>query len=148
MHLHTCSMNGINLETRSNNLYLGVEIQDDLKWRKDIDHATAKANRNLGLLRRNLNRCPETVKEQAYSALLRPHLEYAESSWDPYLKKDILKLKAVQRRAARFMKIEYNLTPGTVTSLYCDLEWDALEKNDAKYSALLSSIRHSTAMSV
>ena len=54
--------------------------------------------------------------------------EIAASSWDPYLKKDILKLEAVQRRAARFVKNEYNRTPGTVTSLYRDLQWDTLAK--------------------
>ena len=125
---HTYSMNGIDLDTRSHNPYLGVELQDDLKWTKHIEQATTKANRNLGFLRRNLRKCPETVKEQAYCALVRPHLEYAAAAWDPYLKKDIGRLEAVQRRAARFVKDEYSRTPGTVTSIYRDLNWDTLEK--------------------
>ena len=62
----------IELETRPHNPYLGVEIQDDLKLNKHIDQCTTKANRNLGFLRRNLSRCPESIKEQAYCALVRP----------------------------------------------------------------------------
>ena len=121
-------MNNINLETRSHNPYLGVEFQDDLKWTKHINQATTKANRNLGFLRRNLYKCPEKVKEQAYCALVRPHLEYASAAWDPYLQKDKTQLEAVQRRAARFVKNEYSREPGTVTSLYRELDWDTLEK--------------------
>ena len=44
-----------------------------------------KANRSLGFLRRNLSSCPEGVKEAAYKALVRPHVEYASSVWDPHL---------------------------------------------------------------
>ena len=31
-----------------------------------------KANRSFGFIRRNLNKHPENVKEQAYRALVRP----------------------------------------------------------------------------
>ncbi len=97
-------MNDIALELRTHNAYLGKELKNDLKWTKHINQTTAKANRGLGFLRRNLSKCPERVKEQAYCALVRPHLEYASAAWDPYLKKDINQLEAVQRRSARFVK--------------------------------------------
>ena len=37
-----------------------------------------KANRSLGVKRRNLSKCPENVKEQAYLTLVRPQLEYVD----------------------------------------------------------------------
>ena len=37
-----------------------------------------KANRSLGVIRRNLSKCPENVKEQAYLTLVRPQLEYVD----------------------------------------------------------------------
>ena len=119
-------MNRIALETRSHNPYLGVEIQEDLKLTRHIDQSTAKTNRNLGFPRPNQRKCHEKVKEQAYCALVRPHLEYAALARDPYSKKDIRKLEAVQRRAVRFVKNENSHTASTVTSIYRELNWDTL----------------------
>ena len=85
-----------------------------------------KANRFLGFLRRNVAKCPEKIKEQAYCAFVRPHLEYASTAWDPHLKKDITQLEVVQRRAARFVKNDYNRDSGT--SIYSDLQWRSLER--------------------
>jgi len=31
-----------------------------------------------------LHSCPERVKAQAYTSLVRPVLEYGSSAWDPY----------------------------------------------------------------
>ena len=73
-------------------------------------------------------KCPEKIKKQTYCAIVRPHLEYASTAWDPHLKKDITQLEAVQRRAARFVKNDYNREPGTGTSIYRDLKWRSLEE--------------------
>ena len=104
----------------------GIFTTRDGKHGKAI--LTTKVNRNLGFLRRNLNKCPKKVKEQVYCDLVRPRLEYAEAAWDPRLKKDILRLESVQMRAARFVKVEYSHTLGTVSTIYHDLNWDTLEK--------------------
>ena len=36
--------------------------------------------------------------------------------------------ESVQRRAARFLKNEYSITPGTVTKILTDMKWPTLEK--------------------
>ena len=38
--------------------YLGVTICSDLPWSKHVHNMTVKASSTLGLLRRNLSRCP------------------------------------------------------------------------------------------
>ena len=58
----------------------------------------------LGFIRRNIGRCPESIKETLYTAMVRPHLEYASGAWNPHLKKDINKLENIQRKASRFVK--------------------------------------------
>ena len=48
------------------NKYLGVELSSDLNWDVHIAGIIGKACRYLGFMRRNLDKCPEKVKEQAY----------------------------------------------------------------------------------
>jgi hypothetical protein len=50
-------------------------------------------------------------------ALVRPHLEYSSSVWDPHWKKDINRVEIVQHRAARFVTNNYNYHPGPMTSI-------------------------------
>ena len=45
-----------------------------------------------------------------YTSLVRPHLEYANTVWSPYLAKDIRDLEAVQRRASKLVPSLKNLS--------------------------------------
>ena len=60
------------MEAVDHHKYLGVELSRDLNWDVHIAGMIGKANRSVGFKRRNLNKCPENVKEQAYLALVRP----------------------------------------------------------------------------
>ena len=87
--------------------YLGVTISSDLRWHNNISCISIKATRTLNFVRRNIYGCTPSAKALAYTALVRPHLEYAASAWDPYLAMDISHLERVQRRAARFACSDY-----------------------------------------
>jgi hypothetical protein len=76
--------------------YLGLTLTSDLKWNKHINNITKKANSILGLIRRNLRIGSKTIKTQAYQALVRPHLEYASTVWDPHTQANIKRLEMVQ----------------------------------------------------
>ena len=62
-----------------------------------------KATNLLNLCRRNLHMCPKDAKNSAYNMIVRPHLEYASTCWNPYTKLNIDKLEAAQRRDERFL---------------------------------------------
>ena len=66
-------------------------------WSHHINSITTRANKTLGLLRRNLNSCSPYIKNVAYKPLVRPQLEYFSQIWDPYEKGDILSPEKVQR---------------------------------------------------
>ena len=89
------------------NLYLGVLLSDDAKWGEHINKVSKKTNSTLAFLCRNLRYCPSKLKELAYNSLVRSTLEYSSTVWDPHLVKDIMKLKAVQRRAAHFVVVDF-----------------------------------------
>jgi len=66
--------------------------------------------------------CSQKAKNLAYLSLVRPNLEYAAATWDPYMAKDIQQLKRVQRRADRFVKKDYRRTT-FVIGLLDELGW-------------------------
>ena len=124
-------LHGHKLEKVENAKYLGVTLQNNMKFDVHIDNICTKANRMLGMLRRNLRSAPELTKESGYKSLVRPVLEYACSVWDPHTAKDINKIEAVQRRAARFVKSKYK-KEDSVSSMIKDLKWNTLEQRRKK----------------
>ena len=111
--------------------YLGLQLSDDLRWDTHINHATSKAGKVLGVIRRNLTHCPSRVKATCYKALVRPHLEYSATVWDPYTTKGIQAVEAVQRRAARVTLNDYQRT-SSVTQMLNDLQWPLLSERRRK----------------
>ena len=107
--------------------YLKVELLSTLDWSHHIDNKDNKANQTLGFLRRNLSNCPGSIKELAYKALVRPHLEYASQVWDQRMDKHISGIEAVRQRSAQFVKDCWEWTPGTVTNFFNDLDWPPLQ---------------------
>ena len=109
--------------------YLGVTVASNLQWEPNISGITAKANRTLGFLRRNLRSCPRQftqLRQLAYFSLVRSKLEYASAAWDPYLAKDITQLESVQRRGARFVMKDHRRRSSVTTM--GTLEWDSLQE--------------------
>ena len=55
-------------------------------------------------------------------------LEYASPVWDPHQQANIKALDQVQRPAARYVFNDYlTRTPGCITKMLNDLEWEPLE---------------------
>ena len=102
------SIHGTALRTVDQAKYLGVTLHRNLSCKLHIHNICKKSNSTLGFLRRNLRKCPSSIKEQAYKTYIRPTLEYASSVWDPHTKDLISHIEMVQRRAARFVKADYS----------------------------------------
>ena len=97
------------------------------RWGAHCSKIAAKANKSLShIMRRSLKPCSAKVKEGAYMTLVRPTLEYASSSWNPYTDSDVKRLEQIQKNAARFVCYNYNITKRT-SSLVTSLGWDTLE---------------------
>ena len=126
------------LKETTDSKYLGVIISNDLSWATHIRNISAKANRTIGVLRRNIHSCPKVVKAAAYTTLVRPSIEYVSAIWDPYAKNQTMQLDAIQRRAARFVNNNcYDREPGSVKAMISDLSWESLEQRRAKTRAVL-----------
>ena len=91
---------------------LGVVFDPELKFDSHITAAIGKANRMLGIIRRTFSGIKNKIFIKLYKSLVRPHLEYGNQIWHPYLKRQSESLERVQRRATKLVKSlqnhEYN----------------------------------------
>ena len=97
------TMKGEPVEIVHHHPYLGVELNDSLKYHLHIDNICKKVSSVLSFLKRNLKHSPPKVKERAYQSLIRPKVEYATPIWNPQQKTQI---KQIQRNTARFAKTQ------------------------------------------
>ena len=124
-HQYTYTLGDSELKITPAHEYLWVTLTKDLSWKNHTNKITGKANRVLGMIRRNLYPCHWETKIKAYKTLVRPNLEYACTVWDPYQQTLIDQLESVQRRAARFVFNDYSRY-SSVTAMLHKLGWEPL----------------------
>ncbi len=74
---------------------IGVVIDDKLTFSEHLAEKINKANKIVGIIRRTFVYLDPTIFKALYTALVRPHLEYANQIWCPHLIKDIEALENV-----------------------------------------------------
>ena len=102
-----------NLEQIESERDLGVWVQNNLSWNKQVDCQSAKANKLLGYIRRSTLYIHNTaVRRILYLTLVRPHLGYATQIWSPQSVLQIQQIERTQRRATKFI-LELSFTSTT-----------------------------------
>ena len=89
---------------------LGVFVSNDLKWNRQCSVAAAKANRVLGQIKNLFGSIDKQTLRLLYSGLVRPHLEYAVSMWNPSTRSNVAVIERVQRPATKLVKSLKNKT--------------------------------------
>jgi hypothetical protein len=121
------NIHGHILKEAETSKYLGINLNRTLSWNNHINTVAKKASNISAFLQRNLHQLPRKSKAQCYQTLVRPLMEYACTIWDPYNKENINKLKAVQRRSARFIYNDFKYTT-SVTPMLNELNWAPLQE--------------------
>ena len=96
-------MNGEWLQSVDQEKDLGVIISSNLKVADQCLEARNRANKLLAIINRNVVYKSKEVICKLYNSYVRPLLEYCAQVWAPYLRKDIIMLEGVQRRATRMI---------------------------------------------
>ena len=139
---HTYCVKGTALETKTIMTYLGVDIDNKLNWTAHCSKVKKKAAQSLGIVQRTLHAAPKACKVTAYTALVRPKLEYATSAWSPQTTGKIKKLESIQRKAARFVCKDYRRETDS-GELVKQLNWDTLKtRRDTRDSVMWYKIQH------
>ena len=113
------------LENTNNARYLGITLDSKLNWKEQQKSMCHKANNTLAFLKRNTDKCPLHIKDKCYKAFVKPVLEYGGCVWDPHYKNQIEKIEKVQKRAARYVTNNYNMTHGNTEKNMSKLKWKA-----------------------
>ena len=100
---HKYTMNTKPLKESNEECDLGVLFDKDLKFNKHIATKINKANSILALISRSFEYMDKFTFLKLYTALVRPHIEFANVIWHPYLKKDIDSIERVQMRATKLI---------------------------------------------
>ena len=102
-HTHRYKIGGKELEHVFEEKDLGVIVDADLSFEDHITAKVKKANQIMGLIRRSFAYLDEKSFVKLYTALVRPHLEYAQSVWSPHLKRFTDLIENVQIRATKLV---------------------------------------------
>lgn len=97
------TMCGQDIENVCTEKDLGVTFDQELRFSVHIQQKVKKANQILGMIRNTFQCLDKEVFLPLYKSLIRPHLEYASVIWKPNLKKDIISIENVQRRATKMV---------------------------------------------
>lgn len=80
------------------------------------------------MIKRNLWNCSKNVKTTAFTAIVRPKLEYAFAVWDPSAsKRTLLRLRGSREKRHGFAPTTINHPTASVTEMLRDLGWTSLE---------------------
>ena len=81
--------------------YLGIEIDNKLSWKQQIEKTKQKSIRTLNMVRRNFTKgTTSQIRNQIFTGLVRPTLEYGCIVWDPHQTSRIQLLESVQNKGA------------------------------------------------
>ena len=139
-------LSGETLETVDNLKLLGVHIQKDLRWDKQVTEMISRASRRLFLLYalRGFGAPVEDILA-VYQTYIRPLLEYACPVWHPSITHEQSKhIEMVQKRSCRLMLgSKYEHYDTALLELGIDKLSDRREQLVLKFGQkLLNSERH------
>jgi len=81
----------------------GVQFDNKLTFDGHIHEKIKKAYSVLGIIKRNFIYVDKSTFILLYKVMVRPHIEYAHSVWNPFLKGNIENIEKVQKRATKLV---------------------------------------------
>ena len=99
--------------------FLGVLIDDKIKWNEHIGVICNRLSRNVGVLNK-IKSLPRDVLVMLYNTLIQPHLNYCIIAWACTSDQNLTRLLRLQKRAMRI--ISHSDIHAHSTPLFCHLK--------------------------
>ena len=81
--------------------YLGVTIDDDLKWRSHLTNISKKINMNNARIRKIGKILPQAVKLKVHNSISLPVLDYASTVWGNFSQSILQYMNRLEHKCAR-----------------------------------------------
>ena len=105
-----------------------IEIDNKLSWKQQIEKTKNKSIRTLNMVRRNFTKGTTTqIRNQIFTGLVRPQLEYGSNVWDPHQTTRIQLLERVQNKGARYVMQDWGRQT-SVSQIKSSLGWCTLQE--------------------
>ena len=114
-------VNNDKLEQVSDFKYLGVWIDDKLKFNTHISKLASKISKNIGIINKSKNYLSFKHKSMLFNALVLPHLNYCSNIWSSTNQKYTNILERLQRKAAKTILNKPKKTP--TMEIYKQIHW-------------------------
>jgi len=124
--------------------YLGMYIDENLKWDEHINVMIPKISAKIGILRSLRNIVPLCTLKLLYNAIVQPHFDYADIVYDSTSQTNKLRLQNLQTRAARLIS---GSGPRTSRNpMFKELGWLSLQsRRDFHKSVMVYKCRYGLA---
>ena len=122
----TISLNGNLIKRVQFTKCLGVMIDEELKWFKQVDNVCKLTQKSIGMLKRAKCFLPVQSLRLLYNSLVLPRFDYCSIIWSNRFHAHTNKLRKIQKRAARIILNKTYDTPSA--DLFTSLKWMTLDK--------------------
>ena len=97
------SLENTKIERKACVRYLGMYVDENLKWHSHIAYVLSIISRNLGIMGRAKHLLSARELILLYNALILPHLSYCAIIWGINYESNIRRIKIFQKRAVRII---------------------------------------------
>ena len=120
-------LNGITLEQVPNTPYLGLQLDDKLRWEIHAQKLCRNVSSKLAVLNRLRKVLNKTLLRKQYISCIQPCIGYAVSIWGSCLEQTKDLFCRLQRRAARIIAGNFEFINTMGADLMTDLGWQTLD---------------------
>ena len=115
------SLNGSNIEHVTDFNLLGITLDQDLSFNRQIEELCKKLAKRIGLLRHISPYLKRNQRDIYYSTIIKPVMLYGSTIWTSCSKENLLKVLRPQKRAARIILDAERTAPSV--DLFNTLKW-------------------------
>ena len=118
---------GVKLSQVESFIYLGLHVDNELKWNLHVEHLCKKVGKMINYLGRLKHFINSSALKTIYNTVILPYFDYADVVWQSSTKTIIDQLQKLQNRAARIILGVNPYEHKSVIELHDLLNWEKLE---------------------